>query len=565
MARIHTSEGKNAIAIWGNSMRNPTYHSILLSFLFASCLSGLQFTCAGTRIDAFRKEVAQHVSLLHLPGCSVAVMQDNQVLYREEIGFADIDTKRALAPDSIFWIASVTKTFSAAMLMQYAQENRITLDDRVTSYPFASVGFLPARITPNVRLKHVLSHTSEATPGDIFIYHGGRFNFLSGVFNSMRGGGPTSFVDEMNARIIEPLHLTSTTAGFPQGDSPAKARVVTPYRFDEFTRKFVVNDQSRRTNTAYPAAGMLSSMKDLLAYSRALDENKLMHAATYRRMTHPAATRAGNKSPYAWGWFVQEAHGVTMHWAYGLGGADSALLLRIPQHKLTLVVLSNCSFASAPFRLGSGNALNSPFVVSFVKHFVLPEEQQRIVLNYDRPSTLRDPIVNSNSIYRDELCAQTFSRTFIERRFGDSLHSGELVRLLFEVDTERFSRADPSLMNLLADHPEKTMDAATNHFLNAFRSKSSFHPEVEFDAARRLESQGLKSEALAAYRRVADHIGFEEQESTIEACSEAARLLGADGDVSRALEYQWRSIVYAYRAGYDITSKIRTAQNMLHD
>lgn len=535
---------------------------LLVTLVLAAGLDVRLLADSEERIEAFRREAKNHASLLHLPGCSFAVMQGSKVLCRDSIGFADTSAKRGLAPDSVFWIASVTKTFSAAMLMQYVEEHRISLDDRVTSYPFTSIGFFPERITPDIRLRHVLSHTSEATPGEIFIYHGGRFNFLSGVFDSMRGNGPSSFVDELSTRIIEPLRLSSTSAGLPLRDGPVRAKVVTPYRFDEKTRKFIVNEQSRQLNTAYPAAGMLSSVEDLLAYSTALDRHKLMGAAAYQSMTRPIVTPSGLESPYAFGWFVQKAYGHTMHWAYGLGGADSALLLRIPERKLTLVVLSNCNFASAPFRLGSGNVLNSPFAVSFVKHFVLPATEQRVVLSYGRPSALRPAIENSHSIYRDELCAQVFSRTFIEGRFGISLHSDELLHLLFELDGERFSRAHPSLMNLLADHPGKTMDAATNQFLAAFRSKVSFHPEVEFDAARRLERRGRSRDALAAFRRVADYVGFEEQESTIESCSAAARLLAAMGDIDRAVEYQWRGIIYAYRAGYDVASRLETLQAM---
>ncbi len=500
--------------------------------------------------DAFRDEVERHAALLHLPGLSVGVMENDRVVLRQNIGFSDIESKTTLSDEFMFPIASVTKTFSAVMLMQYVREGRITLDDRVTSYPFASVGFFPERVTPDVRLKHVLSHTSEATPGETFIYHGGRFNFLAGVFNSVRGGGHGSFVDELHARIIEPLQLERTSAGYPDGDDSAEGKVVTPYQFNGKTRSFVPNTGIQTSSTAYPAAGLVSSVDDLLKYSAALDHNKLVDERAYRTMTTPMRTRSGDEHPYGLGWFVQNAHGVTMHWAYGLGGSDSALILRIPERELTLVVLSNCSFASEPFRFGSGNALNSPFVVSFLKHFVLPVYSPQGELNYDRPSTLRDAIAKSPPIYLDELASQVFCRTFIERKFGTNLHSRKLLRLLFEIDKKRFNEAHPSLVNLLSQHPDNNLDAAAECTERAFRAKP-YNPEVEFDAARRLERKGLNDAALRAFRMVADHVGFEEQESTIEACSEAARLLVEADNIDRALEYQWRGIVYAYRAGYN--------------
>jgi CubicO group peptidase (beta-lactamase class C family) len=75
--------------------------------------------------------------------------------------------------DHIFYLASLTKTFTAVMMMQCVQEKKISLDDYLLDYPFLSVGLSSDRlIDPNVKLKHVLSHTSEGKPGDTFVYSG---------------------------------------------------------------------------------------------------------------------------------------------------------------------------------------------------------------------------------------------------------------------------------------------------------------------------------------------------------------------------------------------------------
>ncbi len=507
------------------------------------------------RIRAFGNEIRQHASLLRLPGCATAVLKDGEVVFRHETGFADVATRTRIGPDSLFWIASVTKTFSAVMTMQYVEEGTVDLDDPIVSYPFTSVGFFPGRATPRVQLRHVLSHTSEGTPGERFLYHGGRYNFLMGMFNHARGRGSASFVDEMNTRILQPLKLDSTFAGVPAEDDENRDRLVTSYRFDKDKRQFVPDPDESRANTAYPAAGLLTSVSDLLKYSAALDENKLIDGQAYREMTTPMKIRSGIEAPYGFGWFVQEAHGVVMHWAYGLGASESALLLRVPERNLTLVVLANCGFASAPFRLGSGNVLNSPFAVAFLKHFVLQIPAHHMSIDYDQPATLRDVVSNAPAIELDALCAQAFARTYIERKFGEDSHAEDLLRILFEIDEERFLRAHPSLMNLLSHHPNEALNVATRRVLKSVRSRYGFHPEVEFDAARRLERQGQIADALTGYMKVADRAGFVEQESTIRSCSEAARLLMDAGDLERALEYQWRGITYAHRAGHDVRSR----------
>src|SRR5215831_9963374 len=158
--------------------------------------------------QGFDREVTEWAQLLRLPGLSLAIVQDGTIVHRLRLGFADVESKRPVTDESIFWLASLTKTFSAVMMMQYQQEGRISLEDPLIQYPFTSVGFFPQRIDPSVELKHVLSHTSESTPGTAFVYNGGRYNFVYGVFQQMSGlKFPQAYTHELEMRIIQPLGL----------------------------------------------------------------------------------------------------------------------------------------------------------------------------------------------------------------------------------------------------------------------------------------------------------------------------------------------------------------------
>ena len=169
---------------------------------------------ASPNTQGFDREVTECAQLLRLRGLSLAIVQDGTIVHRLRLGFADLESKRPVADESIFWLASLTKTFSAVMMMQYQQEGRISVDDPLIKYPFTSVGFFPQRIDPNVQLKHVLSHTSESTPGTAFFYHGGRYNFIYGVFDQMSGlKFPQAYTHELETRIVQPLGLEATLAG----------------------------------------------------------------------------------------------------------------------------------------------------------------------------------------------------------------------------------------------------------------------------------------------------------------------------------------------------------------
>ena len=149
-----------------------------------------------------------------------------------------------------------------------------------------------------------------------------------------------------------------------------------------------MNRGALNPGTAFPASGLLSCIKDLTAYTTGLDADRLLTKSSYRKMTSPFICNDGRASAYGLGWFVTDFNGVALHWAYGLGDSDSSILVRVPSRKLSLILLCNCSFATAPSRLGGGNPLTSPFVVSFLKHFVCDSDLDRAAIKLRRTTFL---------------------------------------------------------------------------------------------------------------------------------------------------------------------------------
>jgi CubicO group peptidase (beta-lactamase class C family) len=489
---------------------------------------------------AFRVEMSALARRLRLPGLSVAVVRDGETVLVHTDGYANLERKAPIADDSIFWLSSLTKTFAAAMVMQYVREGRLRLDDPVTRYPFTSVGFFPQRVDANLQLIHVLSQTSENVPGDQFVYHGGRFNFLYGAFEAMSGlKAPRAFEEEVERRILEPLGLKDTLTGYPDQGDPRAARLVTPYSFDAERRTFVINESVSRFDTAYPATGLLSSVSDLAAYAKALDEHRLVTRAEYAKMTDPFITNAGHPMPYGLGWFTQEVAGVRLHWVYGLGDSDSSILLRVPDRKLTLIALSNSTLLSEPARLGSGDALRSPFVLAFLRHFVLGAPP------FSEPSYLR----------AEELYTEALTSAFLERAFGaEPGKAAELLRRLYEMDRARFMRNDPTLAYLLAEVPDGTLDEAADLFNRTYEASGRFHPWILHAIGLRHERKGKAGEALRYYHALADTPGFEEQADTMDACARLGAHYMERRDFARAREYVWRALVDTRQAGYDETA-----------
>src|SRR5690242_9344618 len=89
------------------------------------------------------------------PGAAVIIMQRGRVIYRGGRGLADIGAHRRITADTVFRLGSLTKQFTAAVILQLVAEGRISLDDPISR-------FFPDYPQPGARatVRQLLNHTS---------------------------------------------------------------------------------------------------------------------------------------------------------------------------------------------------------------------------------------------------------------------------------------------------------------------------------------------------------------------------------------------------------------------
>lgn len=114
---------------------------------------------------------------------------------------------------------------------------------------------------------------------------------------------------------------------------------------------------------------MVSTVLDLAKFDVAMDRNQIVSQESKEAMFTPTLSTNGQPLPYGMGWFVQEHQGVQLIWHYGQQTTYSSLILKAPEEELALILLANSDGASAPFNLGDGNVLRSPFAVTFINLF----------------------------------------------------------------------------------------------------------------------------------------------------------------------------------------------------
>lgn len=300
-----------------------------------------------------------------IPGMSAAVALDGKILWEHGFGYADVAARRPATPDTVYHLASLTKPFAATVFLQLVHEGRLNLDAPVTEYgiQLESEGV--------IRVKHLLSHTSEKMPGETYRYNGTRFGQLDKVLTGVTG---QSFATEVSRRILEPATLTNTC---PNPHSPEACREAGRDAV-EFARRLAQGyEPDGATPVEYKrhfvtAAGLVSTVGDMVRFSAALDDGRLLPVEMQRLAYTPAVTSTGKRLPYGLGWFVQERHGVQVLWHYGWWVGDSSLMIKIPERKLTFVLLANSDGLSRKFDLGKDNDVRrSPFARAFLDAYGL--------------------------------------------------------------------------------------------------------------------------------------------------------------------------------------------------
>ena len=321
---------------------------------------------------------------LRIPGMSAAVAKDGRVVWAQGFGWADRERGVPAGPETIYHLASLTKPFAATVLLQLVEEGRLDLDAPVAEFGVDLGG------SDTVRVWHLLSHTSSAPPGTRYRYDGYAFGELEKVIEGVTG---RSFAAELTDRIIRPLQLQHTAPN-PEDERNALAA-------SGIERAPIVQSQAKgyapawgrnvwpsglfgpirpmdHPTSFHPSAGLVASAVDVAKFSIALDQGRLLSDSMRARAMTPVVAPSGDTLPYGLGWFVQEHSPVTLVWHYGHWFSSSSLIVKVPERRLTFVLLANTDGLSRRRGLGDhGNVLRSPAAAAFLDAFVAGESPIR--------------------------------------------------------------------------------------------------------------------------------------------------------------------------------------------
>lgn len=386
----------------------------------------------------FENEIESIRQGLRVPGLSAGIVKDQELIWAKGFGYADLKKESEAAPETPYPLASLTKPFAAAIIMQLVEEGVLRLDDPISQYgiDFSSDGV--------IELRHVLSHTSNGQPGTEFQYNGDRFADLGYLIKNAAG---RSFRELLDERILVPLEMTSTAPNpISMGDgifdvfgiwlNERNARVyrrtAKAYRLDQ---DFIMSE-SECPDLFTPAAGLNASVEDIAKFDAAMDEDILLKKETRELMFAPTISNSGAELPYGIGWFTQEYEGQRLIWHYGWQpNCGSSLILKMPYDHITLIALANSDNLSRPFRLGSGEvlAIDSPLALAFYKYFIFENQHDLVVPRLDWDAEEDDLITQLKAI-EDENVHKMLQRELLSyRKLFDSVGRTDQAEKLLNI------------------------------------------------------------------------------------------------------------------------------------
>jgi CubicO group peptidase (beta-lactamase class C family) len=311
-----------------------------------------------TKID----ELMSQASKYRLFNGSVLVAENGKVIYKKGFGQANMEWNIPNTTETKFRLGSITKQFTATIILQLVEQGKIKLDGKLSDY-------LPdyrKDVGEKVTIHQLLNHTSgipsytglpgffndvsrnpysvadfvkkyasndlEFEPGSKFSYNNSGYFLLGAIIEKVTG---KPYEQVLKERIFDPLGMKNT--GYDHYatilDKRAAGYVKTPNGY--------MNAPYLDMSLPYAAGSLYSTVEDLYLWDQALYSDRLLTAQSKELMYKP------NLSNYAYGWIIANAKAgsetvPTIGHGGGINGFNT-LIMRYPAQKNLIVLLDNTS------------------------------------------------------------------------------------------------------------------------------------------------------------------------------------------------------------------------------
>ncbi|MBC8180237.1 serine hydrolase [candidate division KSB1 bacterium] len=330
--------------------------AVFLFLLFSYCISFAQ-----NKADKINQLMHQYEKIGQFSGV-VLVAEKGNIIYKKAFGYANMDLDVVNQINTKFRIASMTKAFTAMLIMQLVEEGKVQLNEKVTNYLLD----YPKPQGDNITIHHLLTHTSGMlnytningfwanetrnpytmeqlvkvfsdsalvdTVGTKYRYNNGGYVLLGAIVEKVTG---KTFEEALNEKILKSLGMKNS--GYDKPGNILKNRA-TGYN------KTLLGYQPSpyQDMTSVSAAGcMYSTIDDLYLWDRALYTEKLLSESYKQKMFTP------NLSNYGYGWGIgnekvgDKTDSVTVIAHNGGVNGFTSRIMRVSEDQHLVILLRN--------------------------------------------------------------------------------------------------------------------------------------------------------------------------------------------------------------------------------
>ncbi|WP_461109909.1 serine hydrolase domain-containing protein [Spirosoma koreense] len=284
---------------------------------------------------------------------SILVTAQGKPLLNKGYGYQDIKQKTRNDPHTIYQIASLTKSFTATLILKLVESNRLTLTDKVSQfYPDFPQG-------DSITIDQLLTHTSglsdddsntraktypgseeakfmaalrdrplDFSPGTDWKYSNAGYILLGYIIEHVSG---MSYYEAVRTYLFSPLGMEHSGFDFIGLSSPNKAT-----GYWEFPQNDTVRAATLIDHRGPRAAGAIySTIGDLYKWHQGLQMGKLVSLSLLNRAYTPV------KNNYGYGWMIDSVGRAKVVWHSGDIWGFKSELARVPAEDICIIMLNN--------------------------------------------------------------------------------------------------------------------------------------------------------------------------------------------------------------------------------
>ena len=339
----------------------------------ADSAPGAQWAAA---VEQGRQIVGAALLEQNLPGLSVAIGAGGRIVWAEGFGWADLEKRVPVAPETRFRIGTASTALTSAAVGLLLESGRLSLDDEIQRY----VPAFPEKPWP-VTLRQLMGHLAgvRIDGGDegpllsarcerpveglrhfaerpLLFEPGTQYRYSSYgwilVSAAVEAAAAEPFLTFMRKQIFEPLGMDGTSADSTTEPIPARATFYFPRLAAE--PRYGLHLMREIDYSCYAgSSAFLSTPSDLVRFAMAIQSGRLLQPATVQLLQASQQLASGEETGYGLGWDLEtvalagEQTRLVGHDGTSLGGTV-ATLMAFPGHGIAVSVISNISYTDTP-------------------------------------------------------------------------------------------------------------------------------------------------------------------------------------------------------------------------